>query len=132
MLTIVVPKSVVWRERVIVGTVGAALSRPTLLAGGILLIVGLGADKQMIRSHAGGSVAVVAHVASRRDRSVSQFPRQSVSKYLPLRVHHSELTVAAPVAFRYPEPAGVGLTHLLPEALGEWSRLGGHAQKVTP
>lgn len=74
------------------------------------------AQKQMARIYALWNIAAVKHAQSAWDQSMGQFPCDSVSQ--SHSIGKPKLTVAGSDCGRHPQPAGIGLGDLRPEAFG--------------
>ncbi len=82
----------------------------------VAIVVRIGANEQMIRTHAGRVVAVVAHAqASLNSFIMSQLPRQPMRTILP--VAKVQCSVAVIKSLAGPLPAPISTIHLSPERL---------------
>lgn len=92
-----------------------ALRRSTLLLG-VLHVVGVSADKQVIRSDARRVVAAMQDQKSPGNQTIRQFPSNTVRKYWTAITRYAHVAVAVPVGGAGPQPAGIRLSHSTPES----------------
>jgi hypothetical protein len=100
------------------------LSPPTSLPRGatallrhVKTIVLSCSQKQMVRAHARGVIAVVANVQPRRDWAILDLPGQAMrlcSSFFLAAIYRA---VSVLIRGTFPDPTGVGLPHLHPEAI---------------
>lgn len=93
-----------------------ATSHPAF-PGRIPKIVGVGADKQMVRPHARRVVAMVADMQTVRDGAIAKLPREPVGQHGAAPVVDTQDTVTAPVLRGGPQPTRRRFTDLGPEPL---------------
>jgi hypothetical protein len=90
-------------------------NRCALFPCGIGHVVRSGAKKEMIRSHARWIVAMVAYIHAFGDRSVRQFPSNSMSAPGD-GMANTDHAIAVIIPPRLPEPTRIGFLNLRPKA----------------
>jgi len=103
-------------------TKGITLCSHTAFCPSITHIIAIRAEEEMIRPHTGRRITVVETPEAIRDRAIMQFIRKTMRKdrffLLP------ENAISARSGNTTPEPAGVCLDDLCPEAFKQWANMG--------
>ena len=90
--------------------------RITAFSNGVIVVIGISSQKQMIRAYAGRVVALMQHLLVRWYGTIMNLPRQAMGAFRSLFLIVPESAVTIFVCVASPYPTGFSFINLIPES----------------